>query len=146
MKVGKSLPETSDSVPLLGIFVSMTLAEIALVLCATIFVLRCYHSDGAPSVFMQKIVRFFCCQTSLPKKPRVIRETTVKPEGSETEMKPKPTSAQCNNSENAWQEVANDNSKITYQEVANKLDKIFFGAAVLATAILYAVIYAQIES
>ena len=42
------LPDNSDALPILGIYYTMTMVEIALALVATILVLRAYHSASEP--------------------------------------------------------------------------------------------------
>ena len=42
------LPEKSDTLPILGIYYTITMVEIAAALMATIFVLRVYHSESEP--------------------------------------------------------------------------------------------------
>jgi hypothetical protein len=51
--VPDSLPESSQSVPVLGILLMCTLVLITLVLLATIAVLRCFHATGTPPRYLQ---------------------------------------------------------------------------------------------
>lgn len=51
------LPEKSDTLPILGIYYSITLVEIALAIMATILVLRAYHSASDPPACFKALYR-----------------------------------------------------------------------------------------
>ena len=51
------LPEKSDTLPILGIYYTITMVEIALALMATIFVLSAYHSVSEPPACFKALYR-----------------------------------------------------------------------------------------
>ena len=51
------LPEKSDTLPILGIYYTITMVEIAAALMATIFVLRVYHSVSEPPACFKALCR-----------------------------------------------------------------------------------------
>ena len=51
------LPEKSDTLPILGIYYTITMVEIAAALMATIFVLRVYHSVSEPPACFKVLCR-----------------------------------------------------------------------------------------
>ena len=51
------LPEKSDTLPILGIYYTITMVEIAAALMATIFVLRVYHSVSEPPTCFKVLCR-----------------------------------------------------------------------------------------
>ena len=59
------LPETSNQLPITGLLFVLTIGESAVILVATIIVMRCYHGTGEPPVWLQK---FYCCCCPCTKK------------------------------------------------------------------------------
>lgn len=57
--IADMLPEKSDNLPILGIYYTITMVEIACVLVATILVLRAYHSTSEPPACCRALYRMF---------------------------------------------------------------------------------------
>ncbi|XP_048579133.1 neuronal acetylcholine receptor subunit beta-3 isoform X2 [Nematostella vectensis] len=60
--VQQLLPETSDELPLVGLFCVIAIAETAFVLLLTILVLRCFYKEGQPPVWAQRLLGCWCCK------------------------------------------------------------------------------------
>lgn len=117
-----TLPETSDVVPLLEIFVILVLCTIFFSLLATTAVMACYHKEGTPPTWLQKLCRRCCrCKTPKPSKD----ETIVKPNrrkerrGDTLEMIPEEAILDI---PRAWSK----DEQISWKEVSNDLDRMFF--------------------
>ena len=65
------LPEKSDTLPILGIYYTITMVEIAAALMATIFVLRVYHSVSEPPACFKAL-----CRVRKPKPKKGIEFTS----------------------------------------------------------------------
>ena len=55
--IAEMLPEKSDTLPILGIYYTITMLEIAFALMATILVLRAYHSTSDPPACFKALYR-----------------------------------------------------------------------------------------
>lgn len=119
--LGAALPETSDVVPLLGIFVVLTMMTIFLSLLATIAVLKVYHRTGSPPKWLIKILTTLRCNRSSCCK----KETKVRARGAE--------GIQAVNEDNNTtlrsilkKRAVEEEPTMTWQEVSVFLDRVFF--------------------
>ncbi|KAK3742128.1 hypothetical protein QZH41_015758 [Actinostola sp. cb2023] len=130
--VPDSLPESSKSIPILGILMMTTIVMVGFTLLATILILRCYHATGTPPR----------CLRCLAPKPSKFKQTapteaieTTKTSENDIEIKvvPQPRGSTRN-------EPATCETEFTWQMVACKLDIIFFSLYSIASVVIYVVI------
>ena len=121
------LPETSDGVPILGVGLQVTLALMALVLFANIFVLKIFFMDGTPPKWVQ---RCFSCNKMKGKNAQRIHVTStdelpMPSIKSRTSMNAIELSASSRSaaSPQGWDEK---DEEVTWQKVSVKLDHAFF--------------------
>ena len=132
------LPEKSDTLPILGIYYTITMVEIAAALMATILVLRVYHSVSEPPACFKALCRArkpksqnrIECASKLKLKKKFLSKRNAvasdmnivgdehAPEAVDPEQKP---GALIENNEPA----EDDNRKI-WRAVAVKCDRLFF--------------------
>ena len=124
------LPETSDSVPILGLSLQITLCIIVLILFANIFVLRVYFMDDSPPEWVENI-----CNLCSKKKGQKVHRIHVSSSEIGSGEQPKPavrSRASMNAIElsetrattaRSWDSKGND---LTWQKAAGKLDYMFF--------------------
>ena len=72
--IADMLPEKSDNLPILGIYYTITMVEIACVLVATILVLRAYHSTSEPPACCRALYRMF----NKKRKKKILNTTETK--------------------------------------------------------------------
>lgn len=65
--IADMLPEKSDKLPILGVYYTITMLEIAFALMATILVLRAYHSTSDPPACFKALYR--ACKAKKKRKP-----------------------------------------------------------------------------
>ena len=135
------LPEKSDTLPILGIYYTITMSEIALVLTTTILILSAYHSAREPPAWLKALYRMCSCKPKRKNEVSVSR-LFVKPNAVESEATtanrrdldklqvPAPVDPECepavlNNSEPAEYVEEDDNRKI-WRATAITCDRIFF--------------------
>ena len=123
--LGDTLPETSDVVPLLGIFVVMTMATIFLSLLATVAVLKIYHKEGNPPKSLCRFLRKFCCKETICCKKATeekLRAKSKKVEGA------REGNQNINNSLRGIlkHRMVIEDPKMTWQDVSVLLDRLFF--------------------
>ena len=126
--IAEVLPETSNQLPITGLLFVLTIVESAVILLATIIVLRCFHGTGEPYGWLQRM--YWCWPWRHSKKG-----SSIKVEPSQTI----PRNASCNN-DMEMEEVVDDLSetpvvvfqdetteiKPTWQDIAEFLNSVFF--------------------
>ena len=111
-----NLPETSEVVPLLEIFVITTLVTIFLSLLATIGVLVCFYKAGTPPGWLQKLCQKYCCRKS---------KATVKPQRKDKSMEMSPEGT-CADIPSVLASGWSKTEEFSWEDVSNSLDRMFF--------------------
>ena len=132
------LPVTSDSVPILGVNLQVTMIIIALVLFANIFVVRVYFKDGTPPHWIEKLCGF----CSIKKRKEAKRIHASQPDGAHGMAKCSTTltsigMSECNEGSPAFLE-RKEEVEFTWRRVARKMDQVFFVIFIIASSIAYA--------
>ena len=121
--LANTLPETSDVVPLLEIFVILTLCTIFASLLATTVVMVCYHKEGTPPKWLQKL-----CRKSSCKKPSNLK-ATVKPQEEKEKITLEVIEEEASTSPDEPKPQPSDEAsdeQLSWKEVSNSIDRIFF--------------------
>ena len=137
------LPEKSDTLPILGIYYTITMVQIACALVATILVLRVYHSVSEPPACFKVLCRvrkhkpkkgIECAsrlklKKFLPKRNAVASDTTIV--GHDADVTTAHAPELVNPEEkpvvlNEDNEPAEDDNRKVWRSVAVKCDRFFF--------------------
>ncbi|EDO47639.1 predicted protein [Nematostella vectensis] len=139
------IPESSTSIPILGVFLMATLVMVSLILMITIFVLVIHHKEGVPPTWIQKL---FCG------KPKPVNRVEVQSR-DEDPFEPamrahqpnygdvKPPNTPGPTKVFMREKKFTENNPMTYKEISEKLDVIFFWVFVLVSCVLYSAILTQ---
>ncbi|KAL9973610.1 hypothetical protein ACROYT_G020088 [Oculina patagonica] len=133
------LPEKSDTLPILGIYYTITMLEIALALMATILVLSAYHSVSEPPACFKALYRMrkqkkekeLECGSKIKlkkflKRSAVASETTTLDDVDETAHVPVPVDAEQKPVVHNDNDTTEDEKRKIWRAVAVKCDRIFF--------------------
>jgi len=131
------LPEKSDTLPILGIYYTITMGEIAAALMATILVLRVYHSVSEPPACFKALCGVRKPKTKkridyasklkkfLPKRNAVASDTTIVGDDADvTAHAPDPEQKPVVLNED--KENTEDDNRKVWRSVAVKCDRLFF--------------------
>lgn len=133
--VPESLPESSQSIPVLGVLMMSTMLMVGLALLATVVVLRCYHATGRPPRYLLCLLKPSKRRKTVPETRSIQRpETNDKvlefsdDDPAEGNLQPKEITAprQLN--------VEDDND---WPSVSEKLNQIFFWLFIIIVIVLY---------
>lgn len=155
--IPSSLPETSESIPLLGVFMMATLIIITLVLVATIVSLIMYHLEGSVPPALQRFVKL--CQLRRTKKVQAIHVASSDVLAMDDERPKNASIAAIQLSESRKHSPGSNSSSVasfngrqrtletgddqlTWREVSEKMDFIFFIIFVVICVITFASILA----
>ncbi|XP_032220758.2 acetylcholine receptor subunit alpha-like 1 [Nematostella vectensis] len=138
------IPESSTSIPILGIFLMATLVMVSLILMITIFVLVIYHKEGVPPPWIQKIFSVKPTPTN-----HVDVELKSRDNGSSG------PALRVEDARNGYSSPAStagppkvfledtENNHLTYAKISEKLDNIFFVMFVVVACVMYSSILTQ---
>ena len=130
-----ALPETSDVVPLLEIFVVLTMVTIFLSLLATISVLKVYHRSGYPPEWMIRLLmKLRCCRSSCCRKETKIRARPV----TGTQVMTEDVSESIRGI--LKKRAVDEEPEITWQDVSGYLDRLFFILFLIVPIVVYTTI------
>lgn len=132
--IPESLPESSKSIPILGVLMMATMIMIALILLVTIFILKCFHSKRKPPGFLGRNLARTQSHKPISKSgphstPLGVDNISLRAVGPDS----RPPSV------NAFMKAKEMDNEATWQAFARLCDKIMFVVFLIFTIIMYAV-------
>jgi hypothetical protein len=136
--VPASLPESSESIPVLGILMMGTMVIITFALLATVLILRFFHATGKPPRFLRRI---FKNSKRLQPEPIKVEEAPEQGETSDIKLRAvQPFGQEQASVETSPEKPFDEDEEITWQTLAGKLDKFFFWVFLVVSIVIYAVL------
>ena len=134
------LPVTSDGLPVLGVLLEGTMIIITLILFANIWVLRVYFLEGTPPNWVQKICRFFGCETAKRNVQQIHVLSAENPaaDRSATSMTGIEMTGFNGGTQTQVQQLQRmEENHYTWQRVSTKMDRAFFVTFIVISIIAY---------
>lgn len=137
------LPETSKEIPVTGLLFIVAIGENAVILIATIIVLRCFHGTGEPPAWLQRF--YCCCCPCLGKKPPPRKSSPQKSISQNNlyvnEVALKELDAPPHIPAIFDQNDSQEFDRPSWQDIAIFLNQLFFILSFIMIAATYTVIY-----
>lgn len=133
------LPETSKQLPIIGLLFVLMITETALILLFTIVILRCYHSEGEPYRWLQRI--YCCCCPWKNKTPSGINKSRKKelPIGVTNQVQDGDTPYDIPAAFEQYESKEFDHP--TWQDISVFVNRMFFFVSIIMVISTFLVVY-----
>ncbi|KAK3747579.1 hypothetical protein QZH41_015806, partial [Actinostola sp. cb2023] len=141
--IAEVLPETSNQLPITGLLFVLTIVESAVILLATVIVLRCFHGTGEPYGWLQRMYCCCCpCRGKIPSQSFAKSHTNSLKNGKTSYNHDVDDIDSPSDIPSAFDQFeSKEFDSPTWEDISIFLNRVFFVLSVIMVAVSFLVVY-----